>query len=345
MHDGEKKHGFDFFNVTNTEKPPSDDGDGADASGGPAESQPGSETGGASPAGAAALVPTTSKGGGQLTLTQSDDPAVKAAANALKAKDAQWAAAEAAKAARPRDSPGKQQTLPETAGPALKKVCDGLQAKAARWDAPDDLQHQRDLAAADVEDDRRGRSRSSGPTDPVRGEMRERATESLSAQARGMQERYAKADGGSLDVQVGTIVRLRIKADDRPRLSELQMPMVVLECSPKGAGRVMHYVLGTPEGYIGNVKYERCRFSVMPNMTASRMGMAAALSAYVDRTLPRMSQRQMIGAQSITGGQGFSPCSCSKTNCNTDRCKCFREGRYCTSACHRGACDCKNPHQ
>jgi len=44
----------------------------------------------------------------------------------------------------------------------------------------------------------------------------------------------------------------------------------------------------------------------------------------------------------ITGGQGFSSCSCkSKSPCQTSRCACFKKKILCNSRCHNSQ-PCKN---
>lgn len=48
------------------------------------------------------------------------------------------------------------------------------------------------------------------------------------------------------------------------------------------------------------------------------------------------SLREITRKLSIGTGQGFQRCSCKKSDCQTARCKCFKNGLLCNSACHTG---------
>jgi hypothetical protein len=57
-----------------------------------------------------------------------------------------------------------------------------------------------------------------------------------------------------------------------------------------------------------------------------------------------ISLRNAVKYESICGGQGFLKCNCSgKSNCESNRCKCFKAKVECNSRCH-GSMTCKNKH-
>lgn len=59
-----------------------------------------------------------------------------------------------------------------------------------------------------------------------------------------------------------------------------------------------------------------------------------------------ISMREAAGQQSLTGGQGFKKCRCqaNKTQCQTNRCVCFKAGMLCNSRCHSSS-TCKNKNK
>jgi hypothetical protein len=59
------------------------------------------------------------------------------------------------------------------------------------------------------------------------------------------------------------------------------------------------------------------------------------------RKLDFISPRTASINASIVGGQGIFQCSC-KGKCTTNVCKCFKNGRSCSSACHRNSKCCEN---
>ena len=53
--------------------------------------------------------------------------------------------------------------------------------------------------------------------------------------------------------------------------------------------------------------------------------------------------RQAVQQSSRFGGQGYAKCNCTagKKQCQTNRCKCYKEGHKCNSRCH-SSLNCKN---
>ena len=48
--------------------------------------------------------------------------------------------------------------------------------------------------------------------------------------------------------------------------------------------------------------------------------------------------------ESLVGGQGIFQCKC-KGKCTNNRCKCYKHGQTCTSACHRNSHCCENHNE
>ena len=58
--------------------------------------------------------------------------------------------------------------------------------------------------------------------------------------------------------------------------------------------------------------------------------------------MARIKEREAARVVSAVGGQGHSVrCDC-RGKCDSKRCKCVKEGVYCSSKCHRGNACCEN---
>ncbi|CAL4110669.1 unnamed protein product [Meganyctiphanes norvegica] len=55
----------------------------------------------------------------------------------------------------------------------------------------------------------------------------------------------------------------------------------------------------------------------------------------------KISLRQAATAEFLSGGQGFTKCNCSKNQCSTNRCKCYKANIKCNSKCH-SSLTCRN---
>ncbi|KAI1725921.1 hypothetical protein DdX_02608 [Ditylenchus destructor] len=53
-----------------------------------------------------------------------------------------------------------------------------------------------------------------------------------------------------------------------------------------------------------------------------------------------ISLRTAVGADSLSGGQGYKHCNCLQ-GCKTGKCNCRSHGRLCNSRCHNST-SCKN---
>ena len=212
----------------------------------------------------------------------------------------------------------------------------------------DALAHARAVSQMDVEADTSGVPRWS-PPNASRGELWQTASENQSSQARRMQQRVAERTGGAT-FEVGDVVRVAVAFDDKPKLQGTGMNLVVLHRQEKGDHKNLAYTLGRPEGYVGR-KYDRSSFVGVTMgrkkavARAEDLGLEEALTRFRAKTLPMMSQRALIGKQSISGVQGHGYCNCRKGQCNTTACKCFRAGVTCRSGCHKGNNRCLNDRQ
>ncbi|GFQ68955.1 KRAB-A domain-containing protein 2 [Trichonephila clavata] len=93
-------------------------------------------------------------------------------------------------------------------------------------------------------------------------------------------------------------------------------------------GRSVFYKLGTEHGVLKQL-YCRSEFSIFQekSLTFASVG------------TEEKSLRTVVSSQSLTGGQGYSRCSCT-TKCSTNRCRCKNNKLICNSKCHKSSSCC-----
>lgn len=121
------------------------------------------------------------------------------------------------------------------------------------------------------------------------------------------------------EAEVGQNVVVPIPDVDRGRGDPRNVMAVVMSINDG------FYRLGTKHGVLNRL-YVR-----------NEMELCAQQFFTVDE-VPETSQislREAVGAASVSGrSQGFLKCNCTKSKCQTNGCKCKREGVLCNSRCH-----------
>lgn len=83
----------------------------------------------------------------------------------------------------------------------------------------------------------------------------------------------------------------------------------------------------------------RSYLETLVNANPILMGLDAVLRNW--RTMGTVGTRQFAACDSAVGGQGMLRCSCVG-KCQTNKCSCFKAGRFCNSRCHAGSVNCCN---
>ena len=189
------------------------------------------------------------------------------------------------------------------------------------------------IILADVLADRSGKKRPAPDVSPARKKSRDRAAATQSKQADGMRERAYNDQG---PMELGTIVNLPIAFQDRPRLSPTTITLVVLAVCPYSRhdmdGRDFFVVGNANNGYL-KMKYARDSLTTTQKMSPALLGIPNVVAAYEAGLLEERTLRQLITAESSTGGEGAGRCYCAG-QCNTKQCSCFKTGVPCRSCCH-----------
>ncbi|KAF2891804.1 hypothetical protein ILUMI_14369 [Ignelater luminosus] len=124
-------------------------------------------------------------------------------------------------------------------------------------------------------------------------------------------------------INVGDTVRIRVFGVDRGRGDPRSILGTVLETQDG------FYTIGTNKGIL---KQLYCRSELV----------VCSEKLVTLNSVPKeeISLRQVSSAQSLTGGQGYIRCNCSR-KCKSNRCKCKAKSLLCNSKCHRST-DCYN---
>ena len=142
------------------------------------------------------------------------------------------------------------------------------------------------------------------------------AFENLEKQAEKMKKESDKKFG---EASVGTTVRVPVPEVDRGKGDHRSILGVVLE-SDNG-----FYKIGTRSGVLKSKmvrsQFDTCREKIISSDEVPD-------KEYAIRTIAT--------SQSLGTGQGFFKCSC-KQNCQTNRCKCFKNNVLCNSKCHNSS--------
>jgi hypothetical protein len=92
-------------------------------------------------------------------------------------------------------------------------------------------------------------------------------------------------------------------------------------------------------GGLLNVAYKRSDIQHELTFAPSTFGLEGLVANWQD--LPKISVREGVKKISLTDGQGYLKCQCTSV-CQTQKCKCFKEGRKCNSRCHPKNSQCFN---
>lgn len=126
----------------------------------------------------------------------------------------------------------------------------------------------------------------------------------------------------------GDNVTIPIPLVDRWKGDPRNVIGVILDCNENDM-----YRIAVKEGILKG-RYSRSQFDICTQQLYSISDVSAD---------NEIGLRQAVQQSSRFGGQGYAKCNCtvSKKQCQTNRCKCYKEGYKCNSRCH-SSLNCKN---
>ena len=167
---------------------------------------------------------------------------------------------------------------------------------------------------------------------PRRERERQKAVNSLRAQAKKMQARAMSSQGLQSDLDIGQICRLGIPPPDRKNSDASTITTVVVQKRHDGM-----YKLACKHGVLKNLHF-RSYLEPLPDVTMELMGLQDVYKNW--RSRPEISIAQAAKAKAVAINARLR-CNC-QSDCSTLRCKCRKAGLLCKSSCHRGNTKCCN---
>ena len=139
---------------------------------------------------------------------------------------------------------------------------------------------------------------------------------------------YNRVKSNSGNVNVGDVVHIGIVPQDRGKVDPTNLTGVVVKI---------------------NEHYGICQVAVKTGVLRPWYVYDQKLHDLEDafknwRQMDLIALRTASTNQSLVGGHGIFQCSC-KGKCMTNICKCYKNNRICTSACHRNSTCCQNHDQ
>jgi hypothetical protein len=204
----------------------------------------------------------------------------------------------------------------------------------AKTPAEDDVENAKKEAAATVS--RRREEDNDVAVSPKRKQDRAKARENLQKQAKRMETRAKKADGGG-EIQVGDVVLIPISDLDKCKLDSGNIVGVIVEKTETDYYRVV-----CKEGQLQNL-YAYHRLTRLTGSSNDRKlhGLEEVYSSW--RGLSKVSEGTVKRLISVVRGSKLIKCGCrSKKSCSTNSCACKAAGQFCSSRCHKGNSCCLN---
>jgi hypothetical protein len=163
---------------------------------------------------------------------------------------------------------------------------------------------------------------------------RARATESLRKQAKRMETRAKKTDGGG-DIQEGDVVLIAVSDHDKGKLDSGNIVGAVVEKTATD-----YYRIVCKEGQLPRLySYHQLTRLTGPSNDRNLHGLEEVYSSW--RGLSKVSEGTVIRLVLVVQGSKVIKCGCKKS-CSTKSCACKVAGQFCSSCCHRGSKCCTN---
>ena len=149
-----------------------------------------------------------------------------------------------------------------------------------------------------------------------------------------MKDMASKVNGG--DIEVGCVVQVTLKNMDSTKVDGKNITLVVVEKVSPINNAPPKYRLVCAKGPMQNL-YSRVYVTVVKDACPTSLGMDTILTCW--RGKATVTECEAAASTSLVGGQGVKRCGC-RGKCDTKRCACRKEGRFCGSACHGGLHHC-----
>jgi hypothetical protein len=172
---------------------------------------------------------------------------------------------------------------------------------------------------------------------PKRSALRKRAAENI-AKSTSKMKACAMMKSGVNYFDVGNVVKVALVDVDRPKTDLQNLTGVIVNVNLK----TMMARVVVKSGVLKNwYAYHKLTHVTGSGNNIELLGLSNSLVGC--SMMATITEREATQDKSMVGGQGKGGVICScKSACQTRACSCFKEGRRCSSACHRNNHKCKN---
>jgi hypothetical protein len=174
---------------------------------------------------------------------------------------------------------------------------------------------------------------------PNRGVLRKRAADLLEKKAKKMREDAIDKMGGVGKIFfIGEVVRVPVANVDKAKVDNSNLTGVLVKINAVRMKARVVVKSGLLKPWYDYHKLSHVR---APENNIKLLGLEDAFVNW--HKMKVVSEREASRKESFVGGQGKGTVICScKGACDSNKCKCFKEARICSSACHRNNAKCKN---
>jgi len=174
---------------------------------------------------------------------------------------------------------------------------------------------------------------------PHREVLRKRAADLLEKKAKKMRENAIEKMGGVGNVFfIGEVVRVPVADVDKAKVDNSNVTGVIVDINAVRMKARVVVKSGLLKPWYDYHKLSRVR---APGNNIKLLGLEDQFVNW--HKMKVVSEREASRKESFVGGQGKGTVTCTcKGACDSNKCKCFKAARICSSACHRNNAKCKN---
>ena len=174
---------------------------------------------------------------------------------------------------------------------------------------------------------------------PHREVLRKRAADLLEKKAKKMRENAIEKMGGVGKVFfIGEVVRVPVADVDKAKVDNSNVTGVIVDINAVRMKARVVVKSGLLKPWYDYHKLSRVR---APGNNIKLLGLEDQFVNW--HKMKVVSEREASRKESFVGGQGKGTVTCTcKGACDSNKCKCFKAARICSSACHRNNAKCKN---
>lgn len=185
-----------------------------------------------------------------------------------------------------------------------------------------------------------GRGRDS----PRRGQRRAEATDHARRKSDRVVQRLCNRQGSSMDLAVGAVALTAVNEKERAGTDLSRLPVVVVEVMMGSDDRpTKNYRVATAPGLLIQGVVNRTSLNEQVGAQPEQFSLDGLVERFQGEGQPLDQASSIAAASAAYNARGGAKhvidpwsCGCTKGKCSTFSCRCRKNGRRCTSTCHKG---------